>query len=50
MLKNILTLRECRIERVMVPRADIVAVQQDIALGTLRQDFRQRRPFAARRV
>jgi len=35
MLKNILTLRECRIERVMVPRADIVAVQQDIELGAL---------------
>ncbi len=35
MLKNILTLRECRIERVMVPRADIVAVQHDIALGAL---------------
>jgi len=35
MLKNILTLRECRIERVMVPRADIVAVQKDIALGAL---------------
>jgi CBS domain containing-hemolysin-like protein len=35
MLKNILTLRECRIESVMVTRADIVAVQQDIALGEL---------------
>ena len=35
MLKNILALRECRIERVMVPRADIVAVQQDISLGAL---------------
>ena len=35
MLKNILTLREYRIERVMVPRADIVAVQQDIALEAL---------------
>ena len=35
MLKNILTLRECRIERVMVPRADIVAVQQEIALSAL---------------
>jgi hemolysin (HlyC) family protein len=35
MLKNILTLRECRIERVMVPRTDIVAVQQDISLGAL---------------
>ena len=35
MLKNILTLRECRIARVMVPRADIVAVQHDIALGAL---------------
>ncbi len=39
MLKNILTLRECRIERVMVPRADIVAVQQDVALGTLIKIF-----------
>jgi len=39
MLKNILTLRECRIERVMVPRADIVAVQQDIALGVLLKIF-----------
>jgi CBS domain containing-hemolysin-like protein len=35
MLKNILGLRECRIESVMVPRADIVAVQQDIAVGDL---------------
>jgi len=35
MLKNILGLRECRIESVMVPRADIVAVHQDITLGDL---------------
>jgi CBS domain containing-hemolysin-like protein len=35
MLKNILGLRECRIESVMVPRADIVAVQQEIAIGEL---------------
>src|SRR5580692_1934430 len=33
MLKNILGLRECRIESVMVPRADIIAVQQDITIG-----------------
>jgi CBS domain containing-hemolysin-like protein len=39
MLKNILTLRECRIERVMVPRADIVAVQQEIALSALVKVF-----------
>jgi CBS domain containing-hemolysin-like protein len=39
MLKNILGLREYRIERVMVPRADIVAVQQDIALGALVKVF-----------
>ena len=39
MLKNILGLRETRIERVMVPRADIVAVQQDIALGDLVKVF-----------
>jgi CBS domain containing-hemolysin-like protein len=35
MLKAILGLRECRIESVMVPRADIVAVQQDITIGDL---------------
>src|ERR1700688_3326971 len=39
MLKNILGLREPRIERIMVPRADIVAVQQDIALGDLVKVF-----------
>ncbi len=39
MLKNILGLRECRIEGVMVPRADIVAVQQDISLGELVKVF-----------
>jgi CBS domain containing-hemolysin-like protein len=39
MLMNILALRERRIEDVMVPRADIVAVQQDIALGELIKVF-----------
>ena len=39
MLKNILGLRETRIERIMVPRADIVAVQQDIMLGELVKVF-----------
>jgi CBS domain containing-hemolysin-like protein len=39
MLKNILGLRECRIESVMVPRADIIAVQQDISLGELVKVF-----------
>jgi CBS domain containing-hemolysin-like protein len=39
MLKNILALRETRIEGVMVPRADIVAVQQDIPLGELVKVF-----------
>jgi CBS domain containing-hemolysin-like protein len=39
MLKNILGLRETRIERIMVPRADIVAVQQDIALADLVRVF-----------
>lgn len=39
MLKNILGLRETRVERIMVPRADIVAVQQDIALGELIKVF-----------
>jgi CBS domain containing-hemolysin-like protein len=39
MLKNILGLRETRIEGIMVPRADIVAVQQGIALGDLVKVF-----------
>jgi CBS domain containing-hemolysin-like protein len=39
MLKNILGLRECRIESVMVPRADIIAVQQDVTIGELVKVF-----------
>jgi CBS domain containing-hemolysin-like protein len=39
MLQNILHLRERRVIDVMVPRADIVAVQQDIALGELMKVF-----------
>ena len=49
MLKNILGLRERRVEDVMVPRADIVAVQQDIVLAyeTIAREARsQRKPFA----
>jgi len=39
MLWNILSLRERRVANVMVPRADIVAVQKDIALGELLKVF-----------
>ena len=39
LLKNILNLRERRIEDVMLPRADIIAVQQDIGLGDLVKVF-----------
>ena len=39
MLKNILSLRERRIVDVMVPRADIIAVQHAIALGELMKVF-----------
>ena len=39
MLKNILALRERRVEDVMVPRADIIAVQKDIGLGDLMKVF-----------
>ncbi|MGE0563315.1 MAG: hemolysin family protein [Pseudolabrys sp.] len=35
MLKNILGLRERRVDDVMIPRADIIAVQQDTPLGEL---------------
>jgi CBS domain containing-hemolysin-like protein len=39
MLKNILGLHERRVGDVMVPRADIIAVQQDIKLGELVRMF-----------
>ena len=39
MLKNVLALRGRRVEDVMVPRADIIAVQQDIPLGELIKVF-----------
>ena len=39
MLKNILSLHERRLDDLMVPRADIVAVQQDIPLGELVKVF-----------
>ena len=39
MIKNILALRGRRIEDVMVPRGDIIAVQQDITLGELVKVF-----------
>jgi CBS domain containing-hemolysin-like protein len=39
MLMNILGLRERRIVDVMVPRADIIGVQRDIALGELMKVF-----------
>ena len=39
MLKNILGLRERRVADVMVPRADIIAVQRDIELGELMKVF-----------
>ena len=39
MLKNILGLRERRVGDVMVPRADIIAVQQDIQIGDLVRVF-----------
>jgi CBS domain containing-hemolysin-like protein len=39
MLRNLLGLRERRIADVMIPRADIVAVQQDISLGELIKVF-----------
>lgn len=39
MLQNVLALRERRIGDVMVPRSEIVAVKQDIAIGQLLQTF-----------
>src|SRR3954465_12358819 len=39
MLTNILALRGRRVDDVMVPRADIIAVQQDISLGGLIKGF-----------
>jgi CBS domain containing-hemolysin-like protein len=39
MIRNILALRGRRIESVMVPRGDIIAVQQDISIGELVKVF-----------
>src|SRR5262245_37431195 len=39
MLRNILSLRERRVADVMVPRADVIAVQKGIALGDLLKVF-----------
>jgi CBS domain containing-hemolysin-like protein len=39
MIKNVLALRGRRIDHVMVPRGDIIAVHQDIALGELVKVF-----------
>ena len=39
MLRNILALRERRMVDVMVPRADIIAVQREISLGELMKVF-----------
>src|SRR5215813_11038212 len=39
MLRKILSLRERRVADVMVPRADIIAVQKSIALGDLLKVF-----------
>ena len=39
MLTNILALRGRRVDDVMVPRADIISVQQDISLGELIKVF-----------
>jgi CBS domain containing-hemolysin-like protein len=41
MIRNILAMRGRRIEDVMVPRGDIVAVQQDIPLGDLVKVFQK---------
>ncbi|MFB2549862.1 hemolysin family protein [Ensifer soli] len=41
MLNNILRLRDVRVEDVMVPRADIEAVDQEISLGELMRVFEQ---------
>ena len=40
MLKNVLGLHKVRVDDVMVPRADIVAVPADISLGELLEEFR----------
>lgn len=41
MLQNILRLRERRVEDVMVPRAEIHAVELDSSLGTVLQEFEE---------
>ncbi len=43
MLRNILGLREVRVEDVMVPRADIAAVEHEISIGDLLKVFQDAR-------
>ena len=45
MLKNVLSFHRIRVEDVMVPRADIVAVAADTKLGELLEPVPHRRPF-----
>jgi CBS domain containing-hemolysin-like protein len=46
MLHNILRLREVRVEDVMVPRAEVEAVDQATTLGHLLEIFEESGPFA----
>ncbi len=46
MLHNILRFREVRVEDVMVPRADIEAVDQSISVGDLMVLFEESGPVA----
>ena len=46
MLKNMLGFHRIRVDDVMVPRADIVAVAADTTLGDLLEPVPHRRPFA----
>ena len=45
-LQNVLQLGEKRVDDVMVPRADIDAIDIDCTLGDMIARFRERRPFA----
>lgn len=41
LLSNIMTMRDQRVEEVMIPRADIVAINEDVSLEELTEAFRE---------
>ncbi len=46
MLLNVLEFGEAKVSEVMIPRSDIVAIEENQTVAELLEPFRPRRPFA----